>query len=413
MIWLSTFKRHLWDTASARQVIQQANRLLAYNAMADLDLRAEQARLLLEAAEINTLASVDADTDQIRVFVEQSLTLLRLLNDRWYLAQGLTLLGMLLQRQGSLQESKQLLEEGLILWRELGDPRGTANSLEHLKRAFQVTGKFDESEALSRQAIAIFREVGDQRQLAKCLVALSGTMLHGGKFAESMELVRESIQIHQQLGLPTSPGFPTVSFAFALTHLGRYDEALHQQRQALLNQRKAMKDVEAFIDGPWPANQPLQNHFNSQQVLPDIHRSEVGYMCKDLGRTELALGMDEQSHQHLARAVILFGSIDDLNGLGQSLGCLGFLAYKQQAYGEACEYIRENLAVAKDSHFFLPSLTALCGVALLNIAADVVETAVELYTLAQQHRHVANSCWYADVVGSYIAAAATTLSPTA
>lgn len=149
------------------------------------------------------------------------------------------------------------------------------------------------------------------------------------------------------------------------------------------------------------------------QPLPNIPQGHLGYMWKDLGRTELALGVDDKAYHYLQEATNVFRSVADFNGLGQALGCLGFLAYRHQAYEQAQKYFQENLEIAVKSRLFLPSLTALSGVALLYTVSGAPEKGVELYTIAQQHQHVANSRWFADVVGCHITAAAATISPTA
>jgi hypothetical protein len=51
-------------------------------------------------------------------------------------------------------------------------------------------------------------------------------------------------------------------------------------------------------------------------------------------------------------------------------------------------------------------MTALAGVALLCVEEGDYEAAIELYTVALQNGHIANSRWYQDVVGQYIDAIA-------
>jgi hypothetical protein len=60
---------------------------------------------------------------------------------------------------------------------------------------------------------------------------------------------------------------------------------------------------------------------------------------------------------------------------------------------------------------FLPLMTALTGMALLLADQGDIERAIEIYALALQNGHVANSRWYEDVAGRYIATVANTLSP--
>jgi hypothetical protein len=62
---------------------------------------------------------------------------------------------------------------------------------------------------------------------------------------------------------------------------------------------------------------------------------------------------------------------------------------------------------------FLELMTVLAGIALLLADEGRVERAVELYALASRYPFVANSRWFKDVAGQYIAAGAATLHPQA
>lgn len=134
-----------------------------------------------------------------------------------------------------------------------------------------------------------------------------------------------------------------------------------------------------------------------------------GYELKNLGRSNLALGVYSEAHHRLEEALSVFRVRGDMNGVGQTLGCLGYLALRRSDYQSAYDHITQNLQIVADTHMNLPSLTALCGAALLRVGKGQVEDAMELYELALQHKHVANSQWYDDVVGQYIRAAAEAL----
>jgi hypothetical protein len=78
---------------------------------------------------------------------------------------------------------------------------------------------------------------------------------------------------------------------------------------------------------------------------------------------------------------------------------------------QAQNFIVESLQIAVETKIYLPHLNGLTSAALLLAERGESERAVELYTLALQQRHVANSRWYADVVEPCIRAAAKTLPP--
>ena len=76
---------------------------------------------------------------------------------------------------------------------------------------------------------------------------------------------------------------------------------------------------------------------------------------------------------------------------------------------QAQEYMRKTLEIAVDTRMFLLNMLGLACVALLWAVQGHAEQAIELYTVALQNGHVANSRWYQDVVGQYIDTVAQTL----
>jgi tetratricopeptide (TPR) repeat protein len=369
LIWLSIFQRHLNQAEAAQHALHQAQAWLAHPSLTGLDTRSEQAQLLLQEAE------VIFHYEEAGALAEQSLTILRTLDDPWHLAQALDLLGVTFRIKGLLECAGQAAEEGLTLRQALGDARGMAGSLKNLSNLARWLGRFEEAGDLIRQSIAIFAELNDRGQQAIAIHTLAGILVHGGQFAESLQLFEESLSIHHALGLPGEPGAPTLVKGFALMHLGRYEEALAHLERSLSFYAKA----------------------------------ETGFPVKNLGRLALAKGNYYAAQQHLHEALALFRDHGDMNGLGQTLGCLGYVALRQHNLQQAQAYICENLQLAAENRLFLPSMTALAGVALLRAEQGESEAAIELYTIALQNGHVANSRWYQDVVGQYIDAVAQTL----
>jgi predicted ATPase len=370
-IWLSIFQRHLKQLDLAQQALRQAQAWLVHPSLAGLDIRSEQAQVLLEEAEVIYVIN----HEEARALVEQSLTIFRTLTEPWHMAQGLDRLGVALFSTGLLARARQVTEEGLGLRQALGDARGIAQSLMTLSAIARSAGSFEEAAELIRQSSAICRELNDQEQQAYVATNMAVSLVHDGQFAASLELFEEGLSIYNMLDLPGEPGILTAVKGFALMHLGRYEAA--------------------------------RNHLQRAFLLYD--KSEIGYAVKNLGRTALAEGNYDEAQQHLQGALALFRNNGDMNGVGQALGCLGYLALRQHNLHQAQAYIYRNLQHAVDTHLFLPSMTALAGVALLRAEQGDAEAAIELYTVALQNEHVANSCWYQDVVGQYIDAIAQTL----
>lgn len=374
-LWLSRFHRHLKQGASAQQVLQQVRSRLEDPSLAGQDTRLEQAQLLCEEAEM----AYNIDRKQARTLAEQALVIFRTLNEPWSIAQGTDLVARGLQPLGLLARARALIEEGLALRQTLGDVRGIGESLKHLSNIARWEGRFVEAEELIHQSIVLFTTLQTPAQRADAIHTLVGILVYGGKFAEGLQLFEEPHTVYRALNVPGKPGTPTVVSAFALMHLGRYDEA----------------------------------EVRFQQTLLFYAKMNSGYTLKNLGRIAMVRGRYGEAHAYLLEALTLFRTTEDINGLGQTLGCLGIVALRLGDLSQARKYIYENLQLAADTLILLPSMTALAGLALLHTEEGAEEAdreaAVELYAVAQQSGHVANSRWYHDVVGQQIATVAESL----
>lgn len=373
LIWKSTFQRRLQEIKTALMTLMQAEELLRRHPMVGLDPRSEQAQLLLERAE----AVLEVNFAECRAVAQQSLTLYRTLNDRWRMAQAIAILGEALKYLGQFDRARQLHEEGLALRQALGDLLGIADTLEKLGGMARNAGNFAEAEMFLDRSIRMFEALNERAQMAHGIVMFAVTLVHAGKFAESLQLFDKGRSIHRSLNLPGEPGISTTVQGFALMHLGRYTEATD----------------------------------NFQRVIASYPKIAIGFALKNLGRIALAKSEYGEAQEKLHQALDLFRGRGDSVGLGQTFGCLGCIALRLHNLPEATTCIRKNLQIAADSQIFLPSMTALCGVALLRAAAGDGAGAVELYTVALQNGHVANSHWYYDVVGRQIDEIAASLPP--
>jgi hypothetical protein len=125
---------------------------------------------------------------------------------------------------------------------------------------------------------------------------------------------------------------------------------------------------------------------------------------------EIAQGNDACAEQLLRKGVATARRVRDFNADSCSV-LAGLTAVRQGRPGQARHDLYEGLApaLARGSHFSY--LYGLPSAAALSLGEGQVERAVELYALALQQPFVSSSCWYADIVGCQIAAAAETLPP--
>lgn len=376
LIWTSVFHRGLFRLDIASQNLERASAMLTRLPLAELETRREEALLLLEQAEVAELTGDHTGAELSR----QSIDLLRQLDDPWHLARAFDIRGALLRSSGQFELARRAQEEGLALRRVLGDERGIAYSLHTLGAIARLEGKFDESEASLRRSIAIFQKLNDGGQEATSLGALAVTLTVSGMYTQGLQTFEAEAALRSELGLPRHIDHLVVA-GYGLMLAGNYEAA-----------RQSLREAQAI-------------HAEGTQT------GITGWIYSNLGRIAMA---DEEyaiARDLLQQSLAIFRDQQQYPGMGSSFACLGITAILVDDRVEAQKYIWKSLQIAADTGLFLPCITSLSSRALLEAHQGNIEFAVELYALASQHKHVANSGWYQMVIGRPIAAAAEGLSP--
>ncbi len=145
-----------------------------------------------------SLAYLQGDYTAAHTFYEESVFLLREIEDRGGLALSLIGLGNVISNQNDYPGARTLYEESRALCAEMGDHRGLAASLQGLGSVTFSQGEDVSAQSWYRQAFTIFREIGDQSNAANSLRSLGGVLFKQGHhavahpyFAESLTLCRE------------------------------------------------------------------------------------------------------------------------------------------------------------------------------------------------------------------------------
>ncbi len=103
-------------------------------------------------------------------------------------------LGMLVYRQGAMEEAKKSFEECLALEKQLNNPAGIANALNDLGNVAQVTGAFEEARGFYEDCLAMERKAGNTRAIAVALFNLGNIARRLGRPQEATPLLEESLQ---------------------------------------------------------------------------------------------------------------------------------------------------------------------------------------------------------------------------
>jgi tetratricopeptide (TPR) repeat protein len=136
----------------------------------------------------------------------------------------------------------------------------------------------------------------------------------------------------------------------------------------------------------------------------------VGVNLLLLGCLELAQRAPATAYQLLEESVAVYREVGHREDLGLALACLTVAARGLGDTLGARQHLRLALEIAQESEAVPPLWWALPAMALLLADEGENEHAVELYALASRCSLVAKSRWFADMIGTQIAAAAAALS---
>lgn len=165
-----------------------------------------------------------------------------------------------------------------------------------------------------------------------------------------------------------------------------------------------------LLSGPYDRARQELKHF-----LARVHEvNSIGIEASvyyDIGYLALVEKAYNRAHRAFEESINLFQAVQgdaytglDLTGLIFSTCFMGQLERSQQ-------YIAEFLKDALRKQDFLYLLVGLPGVALYLLCMGEAKKAIAIWAWAKSQPFVANSQWYADVVGKPIEAIVATLCP--
>jgi DNA-binding SARP family transcriptional activator/predicted ATPase len=376
LAWQSNFQRAMGEQAAAGRLHQQCLAILMVPALAGSDTRMERA-ILTWAMGVTICME---DYAQGRQQFQESFSLFRELDHRWGMAWALNAWGTMSLFLGAYQDAERRLKEGLAIYRTLGNQSGVAGSLSRLAGIASVKGRFEEAEGLAREGVAASLEAGSRTQTALASLDLGIALENRAKFSEAHSVMQQSLTHFNDLG---HRHYVTQAHGFLGSidlHLGHSEEAHDHARTGL---------TLAHEHGP---------------------RFCVALNLLLLGCLDLAQGAYATAHQLLQDGVAAYREVGPEDDLSLALACLASAAQKLGDTPGARQRLFHALEIVQESGAVLPLLWALPAMALLLAGDGENERAVELYALASRYPLVAESRWFADVIGNEIAAAAAALS---
>jgi predicted ATPase len=204
--------------------------------------------------------------DQALALLDESICLLRPLNEPSLLAHPLLYRGVITHLNGELDRAQALCTEALACAQLAEDPWAVAYAGFNLGYIASLLGRYDEGYAQMNKWLALWRNAADPRSIALGLNFLSPTVIKLGRYNEAEVCLHESLTLCSQVG--DRWGMGTAYRYLGLTYLaqGKLAEA-----ESYLN--KSLEVFDKFVTG-WDIARSLTYLGETAVAAGDVARAD-------------------------------------------------------------------------------------------------------------------------------------------
>lgn len=135
--------------------------------------------------------------DQSKRRMEEALVCAQLAGDRAFAAYALFSVGYIASLEGHYAEGYEQMRLALTQWRELGDPSSIAMGLNHISPTAIHLGRPDEAQACLEEGLALLTQVGDRWGMGTAYRLLGFTALAQGDISLALAHIRHSLELFQ------------------------------------------------------------------------------------------------------------------------------------------------------------------------------------------------------------------------
>lgn len=238
---------------------------------------------------------------------------------------GKKLLGMLIARQGAwcinlgqIEKGRRLLDESLSILRGIDDQREAVFPLVALARLADIQGRYEESERLEQESLSISRAVGNQRAVATILRNLAGKSGVSRTNIERKRIFEESLSINRQLGDLREISIGLGALGIVTHELGESEKARQLLQESLALSRQ------------------IGDEMHEAELL-----TFLGSVSLDLGELEEARRLHQESLAIAKKIGNPVQAVNSLDSLATAVGSLGEYAEARRLYEEGLAISQE------------------------------------------------------------------------
>lgn len=293
------------------------------------------------------------DYDAARNLAEQSLSLLRPLDEPEEEALARLALGVVADELGEYDEARAHLEASLALYERAGDRGGMARTFDHLGDLARMVGAYEEAEQHYTRCLDLCRQTGDQAGLANAYNSLGSAAGTRGDYGRARSYFEQSLDICRELDDRFGIAGASHNLGSVAHVLGDYQAAKELRRETLAICRE--------IGFRWGEADSLRH-------LADA--------C-------LRLEQYDEARRLYQESLVLKREIGHRRGVALALNSLGDLAQRQGDHDQACAHYRQALRSAMEMDSPPVALAILSGWGSLLAREGQHEEALALLSFLQ------------------------------
>jgi CHAT domain-containing protein/Flp pilus assembly protein TadD len=268
-------------------------------------------------ASMGGVYSAMGDQKKALDLVQQSLDILRTLNDPAGTNKVLNDLGLIYSAMGRKTLALKTFEESLANARTRKDKQQQSATLNNLAQTHQGFGDTKQAQSLYLESLALIQEIGDRYQEAGTLSSL-GMVYHSlGEEQTAEEKLNESLAIHRELSDRHGAAIAMNNLALFYSETGNLQKALDYYEQSM-------------------------NVFRELEDLP-----EEGTAYNNLASVYRTLGMYDRSTAYYKSALEIREKINDEDGQAVTLNNLAVLSQATGDLESAKTYYEQALRLTK------------------------------------------------------------------
>ncbi|GHO46612.1 tetratricopeptide repeat protein [Ktedonospora formicarum] len=291
--------------------------------------------------------------EKARAYCEESLEIVRNLQDRRSIAYRLSDLGQILTHLGKYSTAYQYLTESLSIYREVGDRVSMAFVMISLGMAALYLGDYSAAQTWLSESFTVSRELGNQNKLAQYLGTLGEAALYQkGEEPPARALIEQSLAIFSETDNEEGIASKLHSLGCIEFNQGNYMLARTLLSESLTIMRRLenramtaaslhmLGQVEAHMGNHAIARTSMEESLAISRAQSD--RQVLPTRCIQLALVELNDGKNERARELFNEGIQVAKEIGDRRQLADALCMQALLYLSEEDYTTAQKLLEEG-----------------------------------------------------------------------